>query len=64
MTTALVIGQPMTNEVDWSRVSSDTSDTQSDSQTSERGIWEREKNSFTFTAGSREKYLSGLISKG
>ena len=44
MTTAFVIGQPMTNEVVGSRVTSDTSEMQSDSHTSDKGIWnERER---------------------
>ncbi len=39
MTTALVIGHPITNEVAGSRVSSETSEMQVDSHTSESGIW-------------------------
>merc|ERR1719220_2544327 len=37
--TALVIGQPITNEVAVSRVTSETSEMQVESQTSDRGTW-------------------------
>jgi len=37
--TALVIGQPITNDLAWSRVTSDTSEMQVESHRSDRGTW-------------------------
>ena len=43
--TALLIGHPMTKDVVGSSVTSDTSEIQLESQTSDRGTWNRMKSS-------------------
>ena len=42
MITALLMGHPMTKDVVGSRVTSDTSEMQFESQTSDSGTWNRE----------------------
>ena len=55
--TALVMGQPITKDFDWSKVTSDTSEMQVDSHRSDRGTWIFNEMVFYFIG----RYCSSLL---